>query len=153
MQIVDFGKLSKEEQNLIISAKEAGSRFLNKKGTRHVGAALLGKNGVTYLGTSIRRTNGSSSTCAERMALDKALFEKCYGFNLLAIVGFYADKRSNEVISPCGTCRQIWSEAETYDGSNSAIPMLFANEDFSKVIKTDSREILPLSYEANNYKK
>lgn len=153
MQEIKFEDLSPEEKELLQAASDAGAHYFNKKGTRRVGAALLCENGKTYQGTSIRRTNVSNSTCAERMALDKALFDKCYDYKLLAIIGFYDDDSSKPVVPPCGLCRQIWSEAETYGQTGKAISILVANEDFSKIIRTDSQELFPLSYEGRVYKK
>lgn len=153
MQEIKYKDLSPEEKELLQAALDAGDHYFNKKGTRRVGAALLCENEKTYQGTSIRRTNVSNSTCAERMALDKALFDKCYDYKLLAIIGFYDDDNSKPVVPPCGLCRQIWSEAETYGQTGKAIPILVANENFSKIIRTDSQELFPLAYEGRVYKK
>ncbi len=157
MENLDKNDLSEEHSLLLEKAREAGKRYINKKGTRHVGAALLCSNGKIYQGVSIRRTNTSNSTCAERMALDKALFDKCYDYTLLAIVGFFDNNskdgtgESDKLTPPCGLCRQIWSEAEGYGSHPNTIPILLANSDFSIVIKTDSQELLPLAYKAKVY--
>jgi cytidine deaminase len=152
MQELKYENLSQEEKELLQAASDAGAHYFNKKGTRRVGAALLCENGKTYQGTSIRRTNVSNSTCAERMALDKALFDRCYDYKLLAIIGFYDDD-SKVVVPPCGLCRQILSEAETYGQTHKAIPILIANDGFSTVIRTDSQELFPMAYEGKVYKK
>lgn len=85
MQEIKYEDLSLEEKELLQAASDAGAHYFNKKGTRRVGAALLCENGKTYQGTSIRRTNVSNSTCAERMALDKALFDKNSYIRILRI--------------------------------------------------------------------
>ncbi|MFZ2189691.1 MAG: hypothetical protein WA057_04400 [Candidatus Magasanikiibacteriota bacterium] len=151
MQETSLEKLNQIEKDLLDQAKQAGNHYWNKRGTRHVGAALLCTDGTAYEGTSVRRTNVSNSTCAERMALDKAIFDKNYNYEMIAIVGFYDGKMENEIISPCGLCRQILSEAENYSGENKKINILLANEDFSKIIKTDSQELFPISYQAKSY--
>ncbi|MFA5961309.1 MAG: hypothetical protein WC848_01330 [Parcubacteria group bacterium] len=159
MQQINFSELGEKEQSLLQEAKGAGARYINKKGTRHIGAALLCDDGKVYHGVSIRRTNTSNSTCAERMALDKALFDQNYDYALLAIVGFFDNNsadgsgKSDQLTPPCGTCRQILSEAQGYGIKNRAIPILLTNSDFSLVIKTDSQELLPLAYKADVYKK
>lgn len=153
MKETTYKQLTGSEKELLEQAKLAGDNFFNKKGTRHVGAALLCNDGKIYLGSSIRRTNVSNSTCAERMALDKAIFDKNYDYEMIAVIGFFDGKMENEIISPCGLCRQILSEAENYSGERRKIKLLLANEDFSKIIKTDSQEIFPISYQAKSYEK
>lgn len=152
MQEIIFDDLSPEEQALLRAAADAGAHYLNKKGTRRVGAALLCEDGTVYQGTSIRRTNVSNSTCAERMALDKALFDKCYEYKSLAIIGFY-DDNSRVIVPPCGLCRQILSEAESYGKTCKPIPILASNDDFSSIIRTDSQELFPMAYEGKVYNK
>ena len=151
MEQIEFANLPKEEKELLQAATEAGARYFNKKGTRHVGAALLGENGIIYSGTSVRRTNTSNSTCAERMALDRAILEGCFDYKLLAIVGFCDGEDSCEIISPCGLCRQILSEAEGYGKARKSIPIIISNNDFSMVVKSDSQKLFPLAYEAKVY--
>lgn len=153
MENISFEELSDKEQNLLQKAQEAGEHYWNKKGTRRVGVALLCSDGTIYQGTSVRRTNVSNSTCAERMALDKAIFDKNYNYHTIAIVSFFDGKMDNEIISPCGLCRQILSEAENYSGEKNKIELILASEDFSKIIKTDSQELFPVSYEAKSYEK
>lgn len=159
MQRATFEDLTAQEKTLLQEAQAAGDRYINKKGYRRVGAALLCNDGSIYQGVSIRRTNTSNSTCGERMALDKALFDKKYDYTLLATVGFFDNNNPDEHASisepspPCGACRQILSEAETYANTRKAIPMLLANSDLSIVIKTDSEELLPLAYKATVHKK
>lgn len=73
MQEIKLEDLSPEEKELLQAASDAGAHYFNQKDTQRVGAALLCMNGKTYKGSNIRRTNVSNSTCAERMALDRAL--------------------------------------------------------------------------------
>lgn len=152
MEEVKFNNLLLEEKELLQAASDAGNNYLNKKSTRRVGAAILGENGKTYVGASIRRTNVSSSTCAERMAIDQAVFQKCYDYRLLAVVGFFLDNIDKEITPPCGMCRQILSETETYGETRQAIPVILANHDFSIIIRTDSQELFPLAYKGRSYK-
>ncbi len=151
MKHLEYNNLSENEQNLLKSAHSVGGRYINKKANRYVGAALLASNGVIHNGVSVRRTNASNSTCAERMALDRALYEGDYNYDLLAIVGFYGDKAPDSPMAPCGLCRQILSEAESYGASKGPIRILISNSDFSTVIETNTQELLPMGYKAREY--
>lgn len=147
MEQVAYDQLTHEEQVLLSKAEEASKNFLNLKGSRFVGAALLGENNKVYLGTSIRRTTASNSTCAERMAIDQAIFEKCYDYKLLVIIGFCKDFVLEEVISPCGTCRQIIVETlEIGAQDKSFFPIILSNALKTKIVKTSIEELLPLAY-------
>jgi cytidine deaminase len=147
MQHIIFEELAGAQKDLLLQAEEASKNFLNVKGSRYVGAALLGKNGKVYVGTSIRRTTASNSTCAERMAIDKALFERCYDYEGLAIIGFCKDFVLEEVISPCGTCRQIIVETlEIGSVTDGFFPIILSNATKNKIIITSIQELLPLAY-------
>jgi cytidine deaminase len=68
-----------------------------------VGSALLGQSGKIYTGCNIE-TVTFTSTCAERVALLKAISEGESEYTCIAIV---AD--TNRLTPPCGTCRQhLW---------------------------------------------
>jgi len=146
MNKIQLLQLSELEKKVMDVAKEASTKYLNVKGNRYLGAAILGKNGKIYQGASIRRKNASSSTCAERMALDSAIFDGCFDYELLVTIGYHRNSSKKEVVPPCGTCRQILSEAETYGVEHESIPVIMSNEDMSEIIRTGSDELFPLSY-------
>jgi cytidine deaminase len=141
-----LSELDQTELNLLEQAKSAAQNYFNKRSSRRVGAALLCKDGSIYLGASIRRTNVSNSTCAERMALDKAIFDQKYEYTALAIIGYQDDSKPDEMIAPCGLCRQILAEAE-YNGTTSqAFSVILASSNLSNIIKTDTKELFPIPY-------
>ncbi len=152
MEHIAYANLTTEEQQLLEKAKHAGEQYFNKNSTRRVGAALLCSNNKIYQGASIRRTNVSNSTCAERMALDKAIFDKCFEYKMLAVVGFFDGDRKDIIVPPCGLCRQILSEAEDYNGERKKITLLLSNRDFTDIIKTNSQELFPVAYQGREYK-
>lgn len=143
MQKTQFNDLVQGEQELLQRAAEAARHYVNKKGTHFVGAALETKDGSVVTGAAIVRRSASSSTCAERMAIDRALFEGKRDYTRLALVGFHIDGTIAEPIFPCGACRQIIFE---YFPSEEKGNILVSNGDFSKVIRTDIAELLPFAY-------
>lgn len=146
MEKVNKDSLSKTELNLLEKARSAADNHLNLRTPRKVGAALLCADGSIYQGASVQRKTVSSPTCAERMALDRAIFDKKYDYQLLATIGFFDDYEPDEIISPCGLCRQILAEAENYTGTRKSIPILLASPDLSNIIRTSSSELFPIAY-------
>jgi len=146
MKQIKLSELDQKELDLLEQAKLAAQKYFNKRTNRRVGAALLCNDGSIYQGTSIRRTNVSNSTCAERMALDKAMFDQKYEYTTLAIIGYLDDTKPDEIIAPCGLCRQILAEAE-YNGKTSQVfSVILASSNLSNIIKTDTKELFPIPY-------
>lgn len=146
MQTIKLSDLTPEELNLIEQAKLAAKNYFNKRSSRRVGTALLCEDGSVYQGASIRRTNASNSTCSERMAIDKATFDKKYEYKTMAIVGFIDDTKPDEVTAPCGLCRQIMAEAEFNGDSQHQFDIILASQDLTNIVKTTTSELLPFPY-------
>lgn len=92
-----------------------------------VGAALLAENGVVYTGCNVENASYGVSNCAERTALYKAVSDGVTDFSAIAVAGGKKELQegATEYCSPCGICRQAFSE--------------FCNRDF-KIILGKSRE-------------
>ena len=102
-----------------------------------VGAALLAKSGKIYHGCNIENAAYTPTNCAERTAFFKAVSEGEMEFEKIAIVG--GKEEPNELVSPCGVCRQVMAEF-----CDESFTILLGN---SKGIKSFSlKEILPLSF-------
>lgn len=71
-----------------------------------VGAALLCTDGRVFTGCNVENAAYSSTICAERTALVKAVSEGyTKGFTAIAIAG-----QSEDYCWPCGSCRQMLHE-------------------------------------------
>ena len=78
-----------------------------------VGAALLTADGIIYQGCNIENASFSATNCAERTAFFKAVYDGCYDFAAIAVVGGPAGKpvqAHDEPCGPCGVCRQVMQE-------------------------------------------
>ena len=78
-----------------------------------VGAALLTADGIIYQGCNIENASFSATNCAERTAFFKAVYDGCYDFAAIAVVGGPAGKpvqAQDEPSGPCGVCRQVMAE-------------------------------------------
>ena len=68
-----------------------------------VGAALLTRSGKIYTGCNIENAGYSSSVCAERTAIFKAVSEGELNFVAIAVATING-------VAPCGVCRQVIRE-------------------------------------------
>ena len=74
----------------------------------YVGAALLTKSGKVYQGCNIESCSYTPTTCAERVAVLKAVSEGEKEFLAIAVVG--GPKKGIDFesqVTPCGVCRQF----------------------------------------------
>lgn len=110
-----------------------------------VGAALLTKDGVVYRGCNIENSAYSSTNCAERTAIFKAVSEGVKDFTKIAIVGGPKGKPLSDYAYPCGVCRQVMREfcnEETFE-----VIVAVSEEHYMKKLL---KEMLPFSFGPEN---
>ncbi len=90
---------------LIKEAREARNHAIAPFSGLTVGAALISGSGRIYRGCNVENPSLMLSSCAERVALLKALTEGEKTFRAMAIVS--GDGR---YCFPCGACRQMLAE-------------------------------------------
>lgn len=74
-----------------------------------VGAALLTADGHIFTGCNVENAGFSSTNCAERTAVFKAVSEGARDFAAIAVVGGRRGELS-PFCAPCGVCRQVLAE-------------------------------------------
>ena len=79
-------------EKLLELAHEARERAYAPYSHYAVGAALLTKDGRVYQGCNIENASFSATNCAERTAFFKAVYDGCYDFAAIAVVGGPAGK-------------------------------------------------------------
>ena len=119
---------------LIQAAKKAKQYSHAPYSNFRVGAAVLNKAGKIYTGCNIENSSYSLTICAERTALFKALSESRVAFTALAIAS-----DSDELISPCGACRQV-----ILDLAGDIDIILTSRNGKSRLLR--STELLPLPF-------
>jgi cytidine deaminase len=87
---------------LVAAARDARERAIAPYSGFRVGAALLTATGEVVLGCNIENATYGLTTCAERVALLKALSDGHRAFTMIAVV---ADTEAPT--PPCGPCRQL----------------------------------------------
>jgi cytidine deaminase len=131
MTIADF-----DREGLISQAQAARGRAYAPYSGYKVGAALLGKSGRVYTGSNVENAVYPLCTCAERVAVVKAVSEGERVFDALAV----ATKNGG---APCGSCRQILREF----GEETVVLIADAT---GACRETTVAELLPDSFSAKN---
>lgn len=71
-----------------------------------VGAALLAEDGRVFTGCNVENASYGLTTCAERVAVGKAVSEGVRRFRAIAVTG----PEDDAPCAPCGACRQVLYE-------------------------------------------
>ena len=120
---------------LVDAARAARDRAIAPYSGFHVGAALQTSSGEIVVGCNIENATYGLTTCAERVALLKALSDGHREFVRIVVV---AD--TDAPTPPCGPCRQLLWE---YCGD---IPVVMAN--LTAVTATlQLKDLLPLPFD------
>ncbi|HOJ64288.1 MAG TPA: cytidine deaminase [Spirochaetota bacterium] len=93
-------------KELLKLAKDIANNSYSPYSHFRVGSVILTKNGNIYKGVNVENRSYGATICAERSAISSALTNGENQFIAIAIVGL----DSEEILPPCGICRQIISE-------------------------------------------
>jgi len=121
---IDFEKLVDEARRARRNAYVPYSRYA-------VGAAVLTQSGKIFSGCNIENAAYPSGLCAERVAIFKAVSEGERELIALAVV-------TSNLGSPCGACRQVFSEFADDDAM-----IILAPARGSRRKKFSMKQILP----------
>lgn len=100
--------MQEDFSNLLEIAKKIECNAYTPLSNRANGVALLAKNGEIFTGCTIEISNISSSICAAKAALTKAISKGIREFTAIAITGDNSD-----INYLCGDCRQAYAEFGT----------------------------------------
>ncbi len=144
-QSLQFEELSSENQHLINQADEIRDKAYAVYSDFYVGAALLLDDGNIVLGNNQENIAFPSSLCAERVAIFycKANYPNSK-IKKIAITAKSIKEAYKEVVTPCGSCRQVISEYERNQGSPIEIILKGEQE---ILIFNSINDLLPLSFE------
>ena len=143
----EFGhdEISAEDKHLVKVALDAAKNAYAPYSHFRVGAAVLLENGTVVSGSNQENAAYPSGLCAERVALfyansnypDKSV-------NCITVV--VIDSENNiipQLVSPCGSCRQVISESEMRYDKN--IRLLLVSE--KTIMEFHSiQDLLPMSF-------
>lgn len=142
--VYSYDECTEVEKNLIDAAKEATSNAYAPYSNFHVGAALLLENGKIVTGNNQENAAYPSGLCAERTAVFYANAQyPDKKIEAIAVAAYYNGQFTDDLISPCGSCRQVLLEVESRYNSPVKI-LLYKN---GEVYMADSMSsLMPLSF-------
>lgn len=128
---------SSENHALIVEATRARSKAYAPYSQFQVGAALLLRDGTYIHGCNVENAAYSLCHCAERTAIGTAIAAgyRLEDFKAIAVV---AD--TEQIISPCGACRQVLFELGGPD-----LAILLGNLQ-GEIVQTTAGALLPLAF-------
>lgn len=128
--------LTKKDETLILAAQEAIRANYDTVHCNHtVGAAVRCKSGKVYVGVNVYSLHGA---CAEQVAIGTAITQGEREFEAIVAV---RGENGEEIIPPCGNCRQMLSD---YMAECEVILSIEG-----KIGKVRAVELLPFAYHAD----
>ncbi len=126
-------QLTNEDLELIAKAQKVIQSNYDQVHQNHtVGAAVRCKNGKIYVGVNVYSLHGA---CAEQVAIGSAITDGERDFDVMVAV---RGKEGEEIISPCGNCRQILHDY--MPDCEIIVPVC------GELKKIKAEELLPFSY-------
>ncbi len=144
----DYSSFSDEEKLLFSKAREACHDAYAPYSKFYVGAAVLLENGIILKGNNQENAAYPSGLCAERVALFYASATyPTIPVKAIAVTVHYNGSDLEDIVSPCGACRQVMAEYEHKSGKPIVLYLLSANE---QVCQIDSiKDTLPFLFTAD----
>jgi len=141
-------ELGTEDQELILSAKDAAKLAYAPYSRFRVGAAIRLESGRIVHGSNVENAAFPSGICAERTAVAGAVSNYPDDKPVaMAIAAMTDEGVTEECISPCGNCRQVIAEEEMRTGKQIRIILCGRNK--IQVVNSISL-LLPLGFNLNN---
>lgn len=147
-----FSEIEKKDQELIVNAKKAFESAYAPYSGFMVGASILLENGEIINGSNQENVAYPSGLCAERVAMFYvgARFPDVK-INTIAVSVYSKDFEINDVISPCGACRQVMSEYEEKQQKPIRVILHSPNEEV--LIANRVQDLLPFMFKSPHLKR
>jgi cytidine deaminase len=140
----DIEELNSADRELLLSARAAAKNAYAPYSKFKVGAALRLESGVIVTGVNIENAAFPSGICAERSALAGASSAHPGDIPVvLAITAITDSGLCDDVVSPCGNCRQVINEEESRNGRN--IRIILGGKNKISIIEKGG-DLLPLGF-------
>jgi cytidine deaminase len=142
--VYPLGECSETEKKLIEAAKEATTNSYAPYSGFRVGAAVLLENGEIISANNQENAAYPSGLCAERTVV---FFTNAthpgQKIEAIAVAAWHNGRFTDDVITPCGGCRQVLLETENRFNAPMKI-LMYGNE--SVYVLESAKDLLPLSF-------
>lgn len=141
--------LNEQERMLVNSAYETCSAAYAPYSKFKVGAAALLSNGEVILGNNQENVAYPSGLCAERVALfyAGANFPNEH-VNTLCIVAKGDLLPEDQLLSPCGGCRQVMLESE--NRQESPMRVILVSQNKRTIVFHSAADLIPFAFGTNH---
>ena len=147
-----LSELSEQEQQLVSNAKSAFKTAYAPYSGFLVGASVLLENGEIINGSNQENVAYPSGLCAERVALFYAGARyPDIKVKTIAVSVLSKNFEVNDVISPCGACRQVMAEYE--DKQEQSIKVILHSPTDEVLIANTVEDLLPFMFKSPLLKK
>jgi cytidine deaminase len=140
----DYNSLEKEDVVLINKSYVALENAYAPYSNFQVAASVLLSNDEVVLGNNQENIAFPSGLCAERVALFYANANYKESVKTMVIVSKGNLIQNSQVISPCGSCRQVILESEKRQGEQ--IKIVLVGQDKSVYIFNSILDLLPFGF-------
>jgi len=147
-----ISELSENEQQLVENAKSALKTAYAPYSGFFVGSSVLLENGEIINGSNQENVAYPSGLCAERVALFYAGARyPDIKVKTIAVSVLSKNFEVNDVISPCGACRQVMAEYE--EKQEEAIKVILHSPTDEVLIANTVEDLLPFMFKSPLLKK
>ena len=147
-----ISELSENEQQLVENAKSALKTAYAPYSGFFVGSSVLLENGEIINGSNQENVAYPSGLCAERVALFYAGARyPNIKVKTIAVSVLSKNFEVNDVISPCGACRQVMAEYE--QKQEEAIKVILHSPTDEVLIANTVEDLLPFMFKSPLLKK
>ena len=144
MQYIKYNDLDKTQKKLVDESHKVLENAYSPYSKFCVGCSILTKNDIIISGTNIENSAYGSTLCAEKAAISKANSEGLREFKKIAVTGKSLVIDVNEMVAPCGDCRQIIKEFSHISDTNIEIIMSDSKKENIRISTID--ELLPVAF-------
>ena len=151
-ELESVSELSEHKRSLIEKAQEDCNLAYAPYSQFRVGAAILLENGSVVVGSNKENASFPAGTCAERNTIGTASdLHPGETITSMAIASSSDILLTDEILAPCGICRQVMCESENNQRTPIELLVLMPS---GKVLQLDSvSQILPFHFNPSNLKK